>query len=333
MTIEAIRELIQGPQYAFLRSEEQLKGRIVLLTLAGSDVDLRGCALPRPRDLLGFGRFEQFVDQATDTTIYAFGKLVSLLIGCNPNTIELLGCLPEHYLVLTEAGRAMVENRHMFLSKRAAGSFTGYATQQLRRLENALARDLLPQAKKEEHILRSMENAKRAFARKYTDMPEGSILLRTDKSGRAGLDREIFADITLKHFPARQFNGIIADLEQVIRSYEKLNHRNHKKDDNHLNKHAMHLIRLYLTGLDILEKEEIITYRRDDLELLRSIRRGDFQKEDGTFRGEFFEMVNAFEQRFEYAVRNTSLPEEPDLDRIEELVMEVNRGVAAERDS
>ncbi len=47
------------------------------------------------------------------------------------------------------------------------------------------------------------------------------------------------------------------DLVNVLSNYEKLNHRNHKKDDNHLNKHAMHLIRLYLMCLDILEKEDV----------------------------------------------------------------------------
>lgn len=92
------------------------------------------------------------------------------------------------------------------------------------------------------------------------------------------------------------------------------------------------LIRLYLTGLDILEKGEIITYRGDDLELLMSIRNGTFQSEDGTYREEFFDMVNVYEQRLKYAAENTSLPKTPDLKKVEEFVMEVNR-VALKMDS
>ena len=80
--------------------------------------------------------------------------------------------------------------------------------------------------------------------------------------------------------------------------------------------------------LDILEKEDIITYREQDLPLLMSIRRGDYQMEDGTYRPEFFEMVSEFEKRLSYAKENTSLPEKPDMEMVEEFVIEVNRRAA-----
>ena len=331
MTIEQIKEMVAGSEYDFLRTNPHLKGRIIFLTLGGSysygtnmetsDVDVRGCALNSPSDLLGLTNFEQVVHTQTDTTVYAFNKLIKLLLNCNPNTIEMLGCKPEHYFLLTDTGRMMIENRKMFMSRRAVHSFGGYATQQLRRLENALARDKMSQARREEHIRNSMERAVQSFKGRYTEFNKGSVILYTDESPREDLDREIFADITLKKFPAREFN----DLTNVLSDYEKLNHRNNKKDDNHLNKHAMHLIRLYLMCLDILEKGDIVTYRGDDLDLLMSIRRGEYQKEDGTYRQEFFDMVNKFEARMAYAKENTALPENPDMKRVEEFVMEVNR--------
>ena len=335
MTIEQIKEMVAGSEYDFLRTNPHLKGRIIFLTLGGSysygtnmetsDVDVRGCALNSPSDLLGLTNFEQVVHTQTDTTVYAFNKLIKLLLNCNPNTIEMLGCKPEHYFLLTDTGRMMIENRKMFMSRRAVHSFGGYATQQLRRLENALARDNMSQARREEHIRNSMERAVQSFKGRYTEFNKGSVILYTDESPREDLDREIFADITLKKFPAREFNSMINDLTNVLSDYEKLNHRNNKKDDNHLNKHAMHLIRLYLMCLDILEKGDIVTYRGDDLDLLMSIRRGEYQKEDGTYRQEFFDMVNKFEARMAYAKENTALPENPDMKRVEEFVMEVNR--------
>lgn len=335
MTIEQIKEMVAGSEYDFLRTNPHLKDRIIFLTLGGSysygtnvetsDVDVRGCALNRPSDLLGLTDFEQVVHTQTDTTVYAFNKLIKLLLNCNPNTIEMLGCKPEHYFLLTDTGKMMIDNRKMFISRRAVHSFGGYATQQLRRLENALARDKMSQARREEHIRNSMERAVQSFKGRYTEFDKGSVILYTDESPREDLDREIFADITLKKFPAREFSSMINDLTNVLSDYEKLNHRNNKKDDNHLNKHAMHLIRLYLMCLDILEKGDIVTYRGDDLDLLMSIRRGEYQKEDGTYRKEFFDMVNEFEARLSYAKENTDLPENPDMKRVEEFVMEVNR--------
>lgn len=335
MTIEQIKEMVNGSAYDFLRTNEHLGSKIIFLTLGGSysygtnvetsDVDVRGCALNSESDLLGLTSFEQVVNTQTDTTIYAFNKLVSLLLNCNPNTIEMLGCKPEHYFYISDIGREMIANRKMFLSKRAVHSFGGYANQQLRRLENALARDRLSQARREEHILNSMKGAVKSFESRYTIFENGSIVLYTDESSREDLDREIFADIQLKKYPVREFNSVINDLTNVIGTYEKLNHRNHKKDDEHLNKHAMHLIRLYLLCLDILEKEDIVTYRGDDLPLLMSIRKGDYQLEDGTYRPEFFEMVSDFEKRLNYAKQNTSLPDTPDMKKVEEFVISVNR--------
>lgn len=335
MTVEEIKFMLDSSAYDFLRENQHLKNRITFLTLGGSyaygtnietsDVDIRGCALNSRSDLLGLTNFEQVVNTVTDTTVYSFNKLVGLLLNCNPNTIEMLGCKPEHYFLITDIGQEMIDNRKLFLSRRAIHSFGGYATQQLRRLENAIARDKLSQARKEEHILKSMQNAVKSFEDRYSSFENGSMVLYTADSPRANLDREIFADIHIDKYPVREFNSVMNDLTNIIGAYEKLNHRNHKKDDNHLNKHAMHLVRLYLMCLDILEKEDIITYREQDHALLMSIRSGDFQKEDGTYRAEFFEMVNDLEKRLAYAKENTSLPNKPDMKRVEDFVMSVNR--------
>ena len=335
MTIEQIKQLVASKDYDFLRTDPHLGDRIMFLTLGGSysygtnvetsDVDVRGCAMNNASEIVGLSNFEQFVETNTDTTIYAFNKLISLLVNCNPNTIEMLGCKPEHYIYMTETGREFINNRKMFLSKRALYSFGGYANQQLNRLENALARDHLSQAKKEEHIMRSMLNSVASFESRYNNFEAGSIVLFTDVSPREDWDQEIFANIHLDHFPARQFNSMMNDLHNVIGTYEKLNHRNHKKDDAHLNKHAQHLVRLYLMCIDILEKEEIITYREADHDLLMSIRNGAYQNEDSTYKPEFFKMIEDLKKRLDYAKENTSLPAHPDMKQVEEFVMSVNR--------
>ncbi|MBR1454139.1 MAG: nucleotidyltransferase domain-containing protein [Lachnospiraceae bacterium] len=323
------------PAYSFLKTDEHLKNRIMFLTLGGSyaygtnvetsDVDVRGCALNRPSDILGLTNFEQRIDAKTDTTVYAFNKLIPLVLNCNPNTIEMFGCKPEHYLVISDIGKEFIDNRHMFLSQRAVHSFGGYADKQLRRLENALARDKMSQAMKEEHICGSMIAATSTFKDGFSDFKDESIKLYTDVSEKEGLDREVYIDFNLQHFPVRSLNSIMNELSNILKTYDKLTGRNHKKDDLHLNKHAMHLIRLYLMCIDLLETGEIVTYREKDIEFLLKIRNGLFQNDDGTYRSEFFDIVNDCENRMKYAKENTPLPKEPDFKKVEEFVMEVNR--------
>ncbi len=264
------------------------------------------------------------MDTETDTTVYAFNKLLTLLISCNPNTIELLGCKPEHYLVLTPVGKQLIDQRKMFLSRRAAVSFGGYANQQLRRLENALAHDAYPAEAKERHIMGSCENTIFTFPERYRSFtPEQIRLSVADVEGSP----QVVADIRMEQVPLRTLTGMVSELVEITRNYDKIHHRNKKKDDVHLNKHAMHLVRLYLMCLDILEKEEIVTCRAADHDLLMDIRNGRYQKENHTFNSAFYDLLNGLEKRLDYAREHTSLPEAPDLARIEAFQMEVNERV------
>lgn len=114
-------------------------------------------------------------------------------------------------------------------------------------------------------------------------------------------------------------------MNHVIKDYDKIGKRNHKKDDNHLNKHAMHLIRLFMMAIDILEKQEICTYRADDLELLLAIRRSDYMLDGHIFSKEFYTILDEYEQRLETATRNSKLPDHPDMEQVSAFVEYVNR--------
>lgn len=329
--------ILKAKEYDFIRNNVHLGKNIILLGLSGSysygtnnensDIDIRGVALNRKSDLIGMTAFEQYVDADTDTCIYSFNKIINLLLNCNPNTIELLGLEPESYLYLNKIGQELIDNKKLFLSKRAIQSFGGYASAQLRRLQNALARDFYPQAEKEQHIFNSVKNAMYDFAGRYEKFEEGALKLYIDKSSREGFETEIFADVDLKHYPLRDYKNMWAEMSNVVKDYDKIGKRNNKKDDNHLNKHAMHLIRLFMMAIDILEKEKIITYRKDEHDLLLSIRNGDFQKEDGTFDKDFYELLDSYERKLDYASKNTNLPDEPDMTAVEEFVITVNERV------
>lgn len=332
-----VKEILKAKEYDFLRTNEHLGTNVILLGLSGSysygtnnensDIDIRGIALNRKSDLIGMTSFEQYVDTHTDTCIYAFHKMVSLLLNCNPNTIELLGLEEEGYLYLNKVGQELLENKKLFLSKRAIQSFGGYASAQLRRLQNALARDSYPQAEKEKHIYHSVKNAMNHIAARYERFEEGSIKVYIDQSKRADFDTELYVDITLNHYPLRDYKNMWAEMSNIVKDYDKIGKRNKKKDDNHLNKHAMHLIRLFMMAIDILEKEEINTYRRKEKDLLVCIRNGAFQKQDGTFHDGFYDLLTDYEKKLEYAAEHTNLPAEPDMEAVQEFVMSINERV------
>lgn len=326
---------IHSQRYDFLRTNKRLGNRIILMGLGGSyaygtnnensDIDFRGVTLNLPSDLLGLTEFEQYEDINTDTVIYSFNKMIKLLLECNPNIIELLGLDDSQYLIKTELGQLLLDNKHLFLSKRAAKSFGGYAGAQLRRLQNAIARDSMPQQEREQHIYNSVKNALEDFARKNEMFDKGTIHIYIDKSDNPELETEIFVDAQYTHLPLRDYENMLGAMNNVVRDYDKIGKRNKKKDDNHLNKHAMHLIRLFMMAIDILERGQIKTHRTDDLELLRSIRRGDFQKEDKTFSDEFYAILSDYENRLNRATKNTILPDNPDMEKVEAFVEYVNR--------
>ena len=340
MNIEEIKELLNSPTYDFLRNDLHLGKNLILVTLGGSyaygtntensDLDVRGCALNSKRELLTNQRFEQFTNNETDTTIYAFNKLISLLSNCNPNTIEMLGCKSEHYLYVSDIGQQLLDKAHMFLSRKAVYAFGGYASQQLRRLDNKAAR-LVSQAEQEQHILNSIKNAAVTFPEKYFAFPEDSIRLYVDSSDQEEYESEIFMDIHLTHYPLRDYKGMWSEMNNIVKDYSKIGKRNkHAVEHDKLGKHMMHLIRLYMMCLDILEKEQIVTYRESEYDLLMDIRNGKYLDSNKQPIPEFMEMVAAYERRLEYAKENTGLPDSPDYAAIEEFVMEVNEKVVKE---
>ncbi len=341
MTVNEIKMKIKKEPYDFIRENKYLNNNIILLCLGGShaygmnintkeyvsDIDIRGIALNSKEEILLGQDFEQVVDENTDTTIYSFNKIIKLLTNQNPNVVEMLGLKPEHYLHLSNIGNELIENRKMFLSKVCIHTFAGYAGSQLRRMENKAAR-LVGQTQNEAYILKSINNAKYDFKNRYFPMNDGSVNLYTDKAVQDGYDTEIFMDIDLKHYPLRDWAGMWNEMKAIVSSYKKIGKRNEiAMNKDKLGKHMAHLLRLYMMCIDILEKEEIITFRENEHDLLMSIRNGEYLDSNRQPLSEFYDLLNEYEKRFDYAKKNTSLPNVPDYKKIEEFKMYVNEKI------
>lgn len=328
---------MQSDDYRFFHENNNLGKNIILIGLGGSyaygmnkdssDLDIRGISLNRKEEVLLGIDFEQVVDEKTDTTIYSFNKMIELLTKMNPNTCEILGLQDWQYFYLHPIGKELLENRKMFLSKICIHTFGGYAGSQLRRMENKAAR-LVGQAQNEAYILKSINNAKYDFKNRYYPHNDSDVKLYIDTAVQEGYDSEIFMDVCLKHYPLRDWAGMWNEMKAIVSSYNKIGKRNEKAiSHDKLGKHCAHLLRLYMMCIDILEKEEIITYRTDEHDLLMSIRNGEFLDENRQPTAEFYDLLNEYEKRFDYAKNNTSLPDVPDHKRINEFKMYVNERI------
>lgn len=330
-----LKDRLKTSEYDFLR-EDRFKDSIMLLTVGGShaygtnidsgdyvsDFDLRGIYLNSPKEILNMNCVSKpYEDKNTDSVIYPLKQMIELLSNVNPNVIEMLGTKEEHIFKISDEGKMLKDNVDLFLSQRAANSFGGYAISQLRRLQNALARDSYSQVDKEAHILESIKRQMATFEGRYESVSKDGLNLYIGESKKEEYETEIFVNMNLKDYPLRDTKNMLSEMNNIVKDYGKLNHRNNKKDELHLNKHSMHLIRLFLMGTEILEGKGINTYREKDKDFLLDIRNGKYAYSD------IFEMVDEYRKRFEYAEKHSPLPKKVDRSKIDELVFEINKKV------
>lgn len=205
-------------------------------------------------------------------------------------------------------------------TRRIAYSYGGFANDQLRRLQMGLLRNgASPEAFKNKFEKRSLERSITGWGK--DDIFEISISEDTDKEGK----HPLLISCSLNDYPVTSLKSLLKSLTTTIDQYEQPQHPKAQKDAAHINKHAMHIVRLYYTAFDILEKGEIITRRDKEREELLAIRNGKYLREDGSYAPEFFELVDALEKRFQYDVKKTALPAKPDCGKIEELLVEINK--------
>jgi predicted nucleotidyltransferase len=377
-----IKEVISGNEYNFLRTNNYLND-IMFITFGGSvsyglntpesDIDIRGVCRNSYEDVVGCGfldsktdpcaiygqcGFEQYNDANTDTVIYSFNKFIKLLCECNPNVIEMLGCLNDHYTMVSEQGRYLLNNAEAFLSKRAYYTFGHYARGQFNRLKNAIGKDsggnFSRTVSLADSLIRLNKHLEETYSSYTSDMlgirivdkfgepvyVNGSKVLAGDTSilfdndscvvdlkGKkvSPDDVEMKMDIHFDNLSTTDFASVTNEINTTLKEFTKtIGHRNKKKDSYHLNKHAMHLVRLYLMCYDILVNHRISTFRANDRDFLMSIKNGKYMTDSGTFTAEFFNMVKEYDKMIEDAVKISTLPDSPNIERIKSIIVFVN---------
>lgn len=317
-------------EYKFLNDNEHLGDNIVLIGYGGSlaygtnlptsDTDIRGIATRTANDIYLGRDFEQVVNVNTDTTIYSIDKMFELLASCNPNCIEIVGLRPQDYLYVTEIGQAILDNKSIFLSNKCIHTFGGYARAQLYRLRqkglNALSKEEF-----NEHITKVIKDMNDHLIREWG--------ISSDQISVKNTDNGLVVDISdMKNISLEAFNGITSEIQNVIKTYNKNSARNEKAlAHNKINKHAMHLLRLFIMGTELLLTGEVHTYREKEHDLLMKIRLGEYEVEKGTLSNEFWKILDEYETKFKEAQKMSVLPDKPDFAAIEKLKRDINRKI------
>lgn len=325
--VEKLRQVtgrdIDASTYGFL--DEEFKTHTpILVNMSGSfaygtnvktsDIDIRGVAMDTDRDIVLGRTFEQFRDVESDTTIYSFKKIMSLLTSCNPNTIEIVGIKPEHYLYVSSVGQSLIDNAPaMFLSQKAYGSFIGFAEQQMYRL-------------KQKSLIKLSADELNAHICEVINGMESMLVEQHNMYGThvyLNENNEILIDIDIHGFPIEDLVAILTAINKTMSDYNKTK----KKLEivmiprDKLAKHQMHYIRLLMMLYDIL-RDGVVKACRDDADehaLLMEIRNEKFLDENDRPTDEFMKLAEKYRSRVDDAKAKTFLPPEPNFKMIEEF--------------
>lgn len=338
MQINEIKEKLKTEDYDFLRTNEHLGNSVILLGIAGShayglasansDVDLRGIALNSRREILIGKDFEEFQNAETDSVIWSFNRAVYFLSRCNPHLCELLGLKEEHYIYANPIGKEILNNKKMFLSKEAIKSFGDYALEQTKRLRNKEARTF-EQPRKEAHILEAIEQARDRFKDKYLPMDKDYIKLYLDDAVMDDIEKEIFMDINLTHYPFRDHLSMYSEMRSILKQYSQMQKQPLKEVNmKKIGKHMSSTIQSYIMGINILNDGIFKTYlEADEQELIKEIRSGRYVNEQMQVHPDYYDIEKEYKNKFEEAANNTKLPDKPNFERIYRFMEGINEKV------
>ncbi len=255
-----------------------------------SDVDIRGVCIPPARYLLGLDSFEQDENRAEEIVIYSLGKFVSLALANNPNMLDILWAADEDVLYTDEYGQALRDIRRAFLSRRVAQTYAGYAAAQLKRMETHYRwLNNPPDHQPTPPEFGAKENPRGGY--RFADT-------RQERGYRAAL----------RHWQDYQAWRANRNPERAEREAQ------HGYDT----KHAMHLVRLYRMGIEILG-EGIVQVRRPDADWLKEILCGRYSYP------ELMDLVAGLQADLMRAEAVTTLPDEPDCATVGALVIALHR--------
>ncbi len=118
-----------------------------------SDWDFKGVCIPPKEYFYGLETFNEYnntggktfknTKDSVDINILHISKFVKDAMLGVPNNIEVLFARKEDFIILTELGQVLIDNRHLFLSKQIITKFGGYTRSLTNKIKNGAGRQEL----------------------------------------------------------------------------------------------------------------------------------------------------------------------------------------------
>lgn len=151
-------------------SDKWLQANTIYLTKHGSiaygtntpdsDEDIRGICIPPKEYYFGFkNNFEQAQLKEPDVVIFDIKKFLKLAANANPNCLEILFVDPGDIIFVSDLGKKILDNNHLFLSKKIKHTMMGYAAHNLKKINKDKPIDY----KDAYHLVRLIRMAKEAL--------------------------------------------------------------------------------------------------------------------------------------------------------------------------
>jgi uncharacterized protein len=286
---------------------------------AVDDVDYMGVVIPPPSYTFGIKQWEglNFQFQELDCVFYSFRKFVNLLIKSNPNVMGLLWLKDEHYIhTEPRLWEWMIAHRDDFASERAFEAFIGYGDSQIRKMthfdihaqntyDNAVA--LITAAGWTEEAVVFDKHRPMPNMKAVSELLDGWSAGCHPSERGAAQDKLVLDEAIrdVKHTHAKFFQGYMGQKRKtLIRKY------------GYDVKNAAHLVRILAMLVGYLNTGRLEVYR-EDADHLKAIKQGKFTLE------EVKEMAILLTEEAEEASKHTTLPTEPNIEVIDQLVQDI----------
>ena len=322
------------------------------LDVATSDTDIKGVFYLPKNMFYGFHYLPQVSNETNDLVFYEVGRFLELMVKNNPNILELLET-PEDKVLYKHPLMHKIKTED-FLSKKCKDTFGGYAFTQVRKARGLNKKIVNPIGKKKKTVLDFCYILEKQGSIALVDWL--SINNRTQSEiglvnvphfkdtyglyyedgrhlGYKGvMKKESATTVLLSSIPKEelpisylQFNqdGYIKYCKDYKEYWDWVDKRNESRYENNVkhgknydSKNMMHTFRLLDMAKEILTEGKI-NVRRENREELLKIRKGEWEYDD------LIDLANAKMKAVEEAYDNSSLPEEPNLTTVEQLLIEI----------